>query len=1364
MSSKFIPGLGFVAVSSSKTPEEIDATFEYYENIAPKYDELGGFQQGFDDVHSIAYEAWKQINRTDDENKNAWMEREVEEWGGLVGFTDSIALEEYFKKIESLRELTPVEKSDRESNVLSMENFKADMYNAYDNEDGDISDVQKKYGYDEEELGVLSGLAAMGKMLFTDTGYMAGQITGMVAKDPEMLLLGLFRIPAMAGQLTARATQMATMAMKVQPKYVQGLSKAIQGNRGRAVIGRGVEGAVYGGVYEALHDLTFKGHIDADNLERGVALGTLLGSAFGGITKNVGKQSWLLNKMTSENAAKHIQQLKYSLQDPNLKWQKADTPLGAGTPKNPSKGKSVLSFEKGWQEKLAEIKAQNKGYVFNKDTQRYEPPKEEGSTPKTDATGETIDPNADNFNPDFARKIPKKAVLPKGLDNLTKATYWQERVKQLVREELDNFDSPYGRMMDEYTSVGTKSGVILSSDQAARQIQNIASKDILWRQKKLLLEKNKDGSQKYTKDEAGAIAAKEEARRLEKRNPDFIKKEGLAKNSPYKKNWGSNRERELGETLEGAGTVVKTAKDFSHIFKETFKELPKPTAKQYAMAGGIGGAIGLGIADEDKTLGGLLGLTGGLLVRRITPSINVSQAKVRMRMYKVVNESEGVSKTLQMQAGKTVAVLHQVLKGKNQKVSSLEFLNYLENFSKSSKVIDGIDYGRKGRNKLDPEVQNAIEAYRDLMKDFEIVAKKVGVFGDRQFVKDYVTHIFKHKNLADGDISNFIKALNKKGSNLDNTSTYSNPRKLLKNIEELHKSGKYPNIETDVFKILDAYTRSMSKAIAGKNITNQLEMTGMADGMNTFSMIITPKEMNRTVKVADVGEMTLQEYAVNKLGYQTSNHPALKGKLIHPLMKKSIDDFYAPEIGSEGLVNKLLLVNNALKRVAVSFSFFHAQSLVFSGIYAGMLTEGMSAVLNVTPRGKAARQRFNLVRRVAKGEFESFGRDKNGKPLTQQNIHGREAHGEVVGANLLKEMAEEGVGLGLKASEYVDAGYNTVKGLMEKYAPPLDKAQTFIDKWTWDKTHDIGKMFVYLTVKDRMMQAKPRGIGKIMPVLSKIRGKDLGEWKPMNHAEAKQAAAAYTNDAFGGQSHSKLAMEWQQKAIDNANNPKGFLYNMIALWTTPSSAKLSNLFLFSPDWTISNLRIGFRGLGMTKDLLGKIQKGQKLTAREMAEWNNYMGYMTRGVVATSAVAYLMHEWLNDSGEEFDLQNFWLTGRLPLGTGEEMVVSKQIAEPMHWLMHPGQTFMNKMSSLPKIGGEILLGKQYISMKNGVLIGPQLDRGNPKELMWWMLGKGTPISLSKAKSALQDDEDNYTVGDVVTQTMFGSVGFPVYGRKY
>ena len=908
----------------------------------------------------------------------------------------------------------------------------------------------------------------------------------------------------------------------------------------------------------------------------------------------------------------------------------------------------------------------------------------------------------------------------------------------------------------------------MSEKQATKKINNKLDKDIRDRETKLILEKNKDGTKKYTKDESFAIAAKEQARALEKRNAEFIKKEGTNKHSASSKKWGTKREEQLGKDRIGQGeaAIIKTSQDFNYLFKEDLKNLPTPTTKQYLTAGGIGAAAGLLIADENKTFGGLLGLAAGLIVRNRVKPLNVSQAQVRLRMYSLVNQGEGLSKTLQMQAGKTVAVLHQVLKNKNPQINSLEFLTYLENFSLKSKIINGIDFGIKGRKKLNPEVQNAIDAYRALMKDFETVAKEVGVFGDGQLQKDYVTHIFRQgKKLAEGDIAPFIRALNKKGSNLDTTSTFSNPRKLIKNIIELQKSGKYSNLETDIFKILDAYTRSMSKAIAGKNITNQLEYTGFLDGRNAFSMIITPKEFARLIDVPDSKKMSLEKYAKNKLGYQVSNHPALEGKLIHPLRKKSIDDFYKPEIGTEGLGNKLLVVNNAMKRVAVSFSFFHAQSLIFSGIYAGMLGEGLAAATSTITggaRGKAAIKRFNYVRRVAKGEFESYGRDVNGKPITKTNMHGRDSTGDVIGAEVLKEMAEEGVGLGLKASEYVDAGYNTIKSFMEKYAPPLDKAQTFIDKWTWDKTHDIFKMFTYLTVKDRMMQVNPRGVGKIMPVLSRLRGKDLGTWKAMDEAEAKSSAAAFVNDAFGGQSHSKLAMEWQQKAIANANNPKGTLYNMIALMTTPSKAKYSNLVLFSPDWTISNLRIGFRGLGMTKDLLGKIKKGQKLTPKEIAEWNIYMGYLTRGFIATSAVAFLLNDLVNDDDEEFDLDEFWLHGRLPLGSGEEMVVSKQIAEPMHWIMSPVQTFLNKSSTLPKVGLEMLFNKEYISMKNGTLIGPEMDKRNPVKMLSYGVGKFTPISLSKAKQAIEDDEDKYTVGTVVKQTMLGSIGFPIYGK--
>ena len=42
MASEFIDGVGLVSVSSKKSLEEIDLTLDYYRNIAPMYQELGG--------------------------------------------------------------------------------------------------------------------------------------------------------------------------------------------------------------------------------------------------------------------------------------------------------------------------------------------------------------------------------------------------------------------------------------------------------------------------------------------------------------------------------------------------------------------------------------------------------------------------------------------------------------------------------------------------------------------------------------------------------------------------------------------------------------------------------------------------------------------------------------------------------------------------------------------------------------------------------------------------------------------------------------------------------------------------------------------------------------------------------------------------------------------------------------------------------------------------------------------------------------------------------------------------------------------------------------------------------------------------
>ena len=88
MASRYINGIGLVTVSPKKSSEEIVATLDYYQNIAPKYQELGGFSSGFNDTQSIIYRWWENLHKTEDEEKDTWFKQERQEWGQMVGYTD----------------------------------------------------------------------------------------------------------------------------------------------------------------------------------------------------------------------------------------------------------------------------------------------------------------------------------------------------------------------------------------------------------------------------------------------------------------------------------------------------------------------------------------------------------------------------------------------------------------------------------------------------------------------------------------------------------------------------------------------------------------------------------------------------------------------------------------------------------------------------------------------------------------------------------------------------------------------------------------------------------------------------------------------------------------------------------------------------------------------------------------------------------------------------------------------------------------------------------------------------------------------------------------------------------------------------
>jgi hypothetical protein len=167
-----------------------------------------------------------------------------------------------------------------------------------------------------------------------------------------------------------------------------------------------------------------------------------------------------------------------------------------------------------------------------------------------------------------------------------------------------------------------------------------------------------------------------------------------------------------------------------------------------------------------------------------------------------------------------------------------------------------------------------------------------------------------------------------------------------------------------------------------------------------------------------------------------------------------------------------------------------------------------------------------------------------------------------------------------------------------------------------------------------------------------------------------------------------------------------------------------------------------------------------------------MGYWVRALASTSALAYILHSFMTDEDdEEFDFNEFWYTGRLNIGAGEEIVVSKQIAEPLHWLANPMHTFLNKTAAAPKIGLEAVMGREWVSMKHGdderlffrggQVTGRYLDKGDPKQMAWWAGNKFTPISFNKITRAIRQGED---WKEEVVPSMFGGVGFPTYQRPF
>ena len=653
-------------------------------------------------------------------------------------------------------------------------------------------------------------------------------------------------------------------------------------------------------------------------------------------------------------------------------------------------------------------------------------------------------------------------------------------------------------------------------------------------------------------------------------------------------------------------------------------------------------------------------------------------------------------------------------------------------------IVDAIEGNRKvgddALDKIKDDIQKLLtiigkEAEKaKIIKSADEVTKldmrgmyKSGEIGP--FLNNYFPHLFeKVGQLTPDDLVKIYGKLRDR-SDIDR-SIRGTRQEILKMQKETDANGK-PLIDPslrllDPKDTLSVYIQAMSRTIIGKNALNSMRglSLGIPEGGKGMSMpaLLTLDELEALKK-----DKTFSKQ--EGLHYLEFEHPALKGYAAHTNIHHVLNDFFAiSHRGNVGdMAEKVLKLNNGLKRVFVFGSLFHAQALFMSGVYS----LGISGAV--------------------KGMF--------GKGALNKNIGWEQMQlGSTDFADLAQEALLDGLQIvNIKKQELTNPGQEFLRPKVKYMADRAGPAGKYmigafdkIDTITWEYLHDRFKLAVYLKQKQKLIDAG------VNPKYSGIR------------------AAEFANDAFGSLDWNNFTTRLYDYAAKNPDKIRGKIANRAAQLIPINKRRWLNLGLFAPDWTISNIRIvakTFTGLPKVTDAMVKrFHKGNWEGMKESQDfvkaWNMYAAYSARAGLYTSALWWAMTEAFSSEDPSYEgLWDFWTgenSGKLDLGDGESMVISKQIAEPIHWLQHPTHTFMNKTSVVPKTALEAMFNKQWFSLKKGMPLGPRLvEEDGTQHYAKWILGKTIPIV---GKSVLDED---LTWTERFERTFTGFFGFPQYG---
>lgn len=601
---------------------------------------------------------------------------------------------------------------------------------------------------------------------------------------------------------------------------------------------------------------------------------------------------------------------------------------------------------------------------------------------------------------------------------------------------------------------------------------------------------------------------------------------------------------------------------------------------------------------------------------------------------------------------------------------------------------------------------------------------EVGLFkaknGDTQLLTNYVPHLIKGKfndkgetiPLTQADMDNLVAEMAERIQIKGTTKTvHQIPRKLLGDIEALKKQGY--DVVDDAGQVLSIYTQALTRAIHNRKLLSELTQLDLGNRERPLPGLMTLGNFDKFVS----GErLTPKE----QLLYSEFDHPALKGYKVHNNIKQILNHHFEVrrEGGIWGFTEGLLTLNNSLKRVFVFGSLFHASALFMSSVYS---LGASGAVKGLLGKGKMNDNHNWAEFKLGTTEFKEAAKEAMRAGLQIINIRN-------------KSLVNVG-----------KAELDNVLDHMGGFGELSKKAFDGIDTITWEYMHDRYKLAAYLRHKEVLMT----------------------KWN-IDDAASSKMAAEFANDAYGSLDWDNFATRLHEYAYNNNGKLRGKIADTIANILPANNRRFLNLGLFAPDWTISNIRIIGKtftlGHKITKKFVKDFHRGQNWNTPEgqqmLKSWNMYAAYAGRAGVYTSAMWWTFTELFSDEEPSMEaFAEFWAgetSGKLQLGNGESMVISKQIAEPIHWIQHPQHTLMNKASVIPKTMMEGMFNKQWFSMKKGFPMGPPIvDDDGTTHYGKWGTGKLVPIVVKPFM------DDSLKWQEKFERVATGFVGLPQYG---